>query len=432
MAASTPAGSAEARSQDSWSAIGGQRVSAAGWLPRLSHRRRQRAASRGSRVLFPSGGRLLLPIIVILALMACEVTWDDCMEHASNTAVKFPDLGPGLYPTVVHHRRHPIKPTWCCWLLASFLLSGDIETNPGPAARMRTIGVYCQNTCSLKNKLATLRSHAGELGGYDVVALSETWLGPHVLDSELQLGFPEHVWFRRDRDGRGGGVACAVKAGLSIVHRPDLEPGCEVLVVQVGMVHPTLIAVCYRPPDADRDVDTITAFIRKLHVSGLPFLLVGDFNFPEIRWTDNDDDVAILLRRTARAVTFIDTVAECEAVQTVTSPTRGENILDLAVSHGGNAVSEVCDGVFASDHKAVVTRYSVKCLPVPRATRSRAYNYKQADFTGLRTALRRIPWNVLTTLNVDDAVCMFYDLVHSAMADFIPMFELRKKISPMV
>lgn len=35
-----------------------------------------------------------------------------------------------------------------------------------------------------------------------------------------------------------------------------------------------------------------------------------------------------------------------------------------------------------------------------------------------------------TTLNVDDAVCMFYDLVHSAMADFIPMFELRKQYPP--
>ena len=283
-----------------------------------------------TRVRVPSGGWLLLPLIIILKHARLSEDW----EHSSSVTVKHPEFGSGFYPSIVRHRRHPLKPTWCCWLLASFLLSGDVEMNPGPADRMRTIDVYCQNTCSLKNKLATLRSHAGELGGYDVVAVSESWLGPHVLDSELQLGYPDHVWFRRDRDGRGGGVACAVTAGLSPVHRPDLEPGCEVLVVQLGMAHPILLAVCYRPPDTDCVVDTIAAFIRKLHSSGLPYLLVGDFNLPEIRWTDDDD--AILLRRTTRAVTFTEALAECEAVQTVTSPTRGENILDLAVFSRGH------------------------------------------------------------------------------------------------
>ena len=289
--------------------------------------------------------------------------------------------------------------------------------------------MYCQNTCSLKNKLSTLRAHAGELDGYDVVGLSETWLGPHVLDSELQLGFPDHVWFRRDRDGRGGGVACAVKIGLSPVRRPDLEPDCEVLVLQLGTIHPVLLAVCYRPPDADRDMDTIAAFTRNLHSTGLPFLLVGDFNLPEIRWAAGDDET-ILLRRTARAVKFLDSVAECEAVQTVTTPTRGENILDLSISRGGGAVSEVRDGVFLSDHRAVVTQFSVKCVPAPRATRMRAYNYKEADFNGLRTAFGLIPWHILDGLHVDDAVSLFYDLVFSATADFIPIIELRKQFPP--
>ena len=226
-------------------------------------------------------------------------------------------------------------------------------------------------------------------------------------------------------------MACAVKTGLSPVHRPDLEPDCEVLVLQLGTIHPVLLAICYRPPDADRDVATIADFIRRVHASSLPFLLVGDFNLPEISWPDGDgDDEAVLLRRTARAVRFIDSVAESEAQQSVTSPTRGNSILDLAISRGGSAVSEVCDGVFASDHRAVVTRFSVKCAPPPRATRSRAYNYKRADFIGLRTALRLVPWSILNDLHVDDAVSLFYDLVFSAIADFIPMFEIRKQFPP--
>ena len=79
-------------------------------------------------------------------------------------------------------------------------------------------------------------------------------------------------------------MACAVKTSLSPVHRPDLEPKCEALVVQVGITSPALLAVCYRPPNANRDVDQMTDLLRRLHRTGRPFLVVGDFNLPEISW----------------------------------------------------------------------------------------------------------------------------------------------------
>ena len=81
--------------------------------------------------------------------------------------------------------------------------------------------------------------------------------------------------------------------------------------------------------------------LRGLHRTGRQFLLVGDLNLPEIEW--RGDTGAVLRRRTARAVTFVDTVSECGAVQSVTSATRGDNILDLAVSRGGAVTSEVHD-----------------------------------------------------------------------------------------
>ena len=116
--------------------------------------------------------------------------------------------------------------------------------------------------CSLKNKLGTLRTHAGELAGYDAICLSETWLSSHVADSELQLGLPDFTWFRRDRGGRGGGVACAVKACLSPVHRPDLETDCEALVVQLGAAKTAFLAICYRAPNADRETERAADLLR--------------------------------------------------------------------------------------------------------------------------------------------------------------------------
>ena len=283
----------------------------------------------------------------------------------------------------------------------------------------------CQNVCSLNNKLGTLRSHAPELASYEVIGLTESWLGPHVADSELQLGFSDYVWFRRDRDGRGGDVACAVRANLSPVHRPDLQPDCEALAVQLGTVRPVIVVVVYRPPDRDADVDKLVGFLRRLRDLNVPFAIIGDFNLPEIQWSAECE--LRLVRRTARAITFLDALAECDVHQSVTSPTRGDNTLDLALTHGAAAVSEPADGIFDSDHRMVVTWFSVSCGRTPRVTRTRVYNYKQADFTGLRTVLRLLPWDCLRGCDLDGAVSMFYDLVLSAISDHVPIVELRTK-----
>ena len=66
---------------------------------------------------------------------------------------------------------------------------------------------------------------------------------------------------------------------------------------------------------------------------------------------------------------------------------------------------------------------------MPPAVRC-TYNYKDADFTGLRRALNLIPWNILNNLDVDSAVCMFYDLVFAAISDHVSLIELRQKFPP--
>ena len=223
-------------------------------------------------------------------------------------------------------------------------------------------------------------------------------------------------------------MACAIKSHLSPMHRPDLETDCETLVIQLGTARSAFLAVCYRAPDADRETEKIADLLRGLHRTGRPFLLVGDLNLPEIHWTG--DGVAGLRRRTARALAFVDAVAECGAVQTVTTATRGDNILDLAVSCGGTASSDVQDPLFSSDHSSVVTLFDVNTGLLPRVSRTRAYNYKRADFAALRCAVRAVPWTVLDCMDVDSAVELFYDFIFAAVSDHIPMIELRSRFPP--
>ena len=309
------------------------------------------------------------------------------------------------------------------WLLLLLSLSGNTDYNPGPDLR-----IYSQNVNSLKGKLGTLRTHAGELAGFDALCLVETKMAPGLpSDSELQLGLGGYTWFRRDRTANGGGVACAVKASLSPVHRPDLETDCESLVVQLGTSRAAYLAVCYRPPSQNQAMQKIADLLRGLHATGRPFLLTGDLNLPELTW---DAGEPTYRSRTARAELFIDALTACEAEQSVAAPTRGGNFLDLVVSRGGAVDSKVRGKIFDADHEALETHFTADLGAPPRATRTRVYNYKRADFAKLRQSLRLLPWNLLTDLDVNEATLMFYDLTFEAIQDCVPLIELRRKFPP--
>ena len=139
----------------------------------------------------------LLVVFLILVRGCCGDGGTGLAAAADGAGVRLPARESKLeyWPIVPRGQRRPARPAGCCWLLVSCLVSGDIEANPGPADRTRALRVFQQNVCSVKNKLGTLRSHAGEMAAYDAIALTETWLGPQVSDSELQLGLTDHVWF---------------------------------------------------------------------------------------------------------------------------------------------------------------------------------------------------------------------------------------------
>ena len=136
---------------------------------------------------------------------------------------------------------------------------GVVFYRPGRAADRRTretenqqLSCLVQNVRSLKNKLGTLRVLSLVLQRHDILSWTETWLKDHVDDSELQQALGTHVWFRRDRAASsGGGVACAVRASLRPVRRPELERGEALVVDLIGLRSPTTVVTFYRPPDDD-------------------------------------------------------------------------------------------------------------------------------------------------------------------------------------
>src|SRR5436190_22727871 len=88
---------------------------------------------------------------------------------------------------------------------------------------------------------------------YDIIALSETWLKPHVSDSLVQLD--GYHFFRHDRlDKGGGGIGCYIRNGLTLKVLA-LSPASYCgqpeyfLAGLSGLgLREVLLAVVYRPP----------------------------------------------------------------------------------------------------------------------------------------------------------------------------------------
>jgi exonuclease III len=121
----------------------------------------------------------------------------------------------------------------------------------------------------------------------DIVGISETWLTQNISINEYN--FQGYTLFRADRNDqfktRGGGAALYIKNDLNPILREDItnENFPECVVCSVGAEGDRLIVgACYRPGDSQIFNDEgLCSMLGKLE--GENFVIVGDFNFSELR-----------------------------------------------------------------------------------------------------------------------------------------------------
>ena len=403
---------------------------------RIARRARSSGWNGTSWVRGSPSATLFVLLAVFFAVSNSTLREQYAPAHACSAVSPAGAAGPGaLYPTMLRQRRSSLKPSWSGLLLASCLVSGDIEPNPGPGGPGRDVTLLLQNVQSIKNKLGDLRQSAAELDKFSIVAMTETWLNGTVESAELESALPTHTLLRRDRVCRvGGGVACFVSNALNPMRREALEPkDAEMLVVEARTTPPLLLAVCYCPPD---DTPALTTTMSALYnivaaASGKSIVAVGDFKVPDITWKAAAAGWAepVMAWRTRRALELLDGCHLAGLRQHVALPSRGANYLDLVLSNGLDITTTVRDGVFSSDHSEVVCEFRAVRGPLPVVSRKTALNYKRADWDGLRAVLSLTPWSVLDDLPVDDAVTLFYDLLSAAISDHIPLVQLKRRQS---
>ena len=142
------------------------------------------------------------------------------------------------------------------------------------------------NARSLVNKSAEFQSLAADL---DIIAVTETWLKPHILDCEILPGLDFSIHRRDRKDKTGGGVMLAVKNSIQTLRRKDLEGDAEIVLCELRPEarRKILAVVFYRPPNSNLDhLKELKKSLR--HASQFNFdqiIICGDFNLPDIDWS---------------------------------------------------------------------------------------------------------------------------------------------------
>ena len=281
------------------------------------------------------------------------------------------------------------------------------------------------NAQSIIKKMAELRAIIA-MKKPDVVALTETWTNCEIDNSFLHIDNYE-LTERQDRvdtrGGRGGGILIYVKKGICSWKVKVEGPFCQCAGVKLkGRGRDIGIFVIYRSPNSTRENDeALCDLMRQMNGN---YILVGDFNFPGIKWEMGGSD--------AKGRAFYDTIEDMHMTQHVEEPTHiSGNLLDLVISSDENMVRDVrMEGrLAASDHELI----EVEFLLDVKQNHGIEYvrDYARGDFIEMRRCMMNIQWaQELENLGVEESWRFIKGKLTKLVEALVPMKKKRSAGAP--
>ncbi|PKU47277.1 adaptin ear-binding coat-associated protein 1 [Limosa lapponica baueri] len=216
------------------------------------------------------------------------------------------------------------------------------------AGQLAQLECIYTNVCSMGNKQEELEAIIQQ-ENYDIVAITETWWEDSHNWSAAIDGYQ---LFRRDRQGRrGGGVALYVRVRFECLELNNVNDSVECLWVRIkekANKTDIMVGVSYRLPNQDVEADEILCKQLAEVLRSLTFVLMGDFNFPDVCWKYNTTEREQSWR-------FLECVEDDFLTQLVREATRESALLDLLLVNREGLVGDVKVGgrLGQSDHEII-------------------------------------------------------------------------------
>ena len=142
-------------------------------------------------------------------------------------------------------------------------------------------------------------------------------------------------------------------------------------------------------------------------------VLIGDFNFPGIRWGSGRSD--------AKSRPFFDAIEDNFLAQHVDEPThKSGNILDLVISKDEHLVENVeHEGRLGkSDHEMLLVALNLEMIEAVVPTNSR--DYGKANFEEMRRELRDESWECISHTGVEECWSILRGRLKKLVDDWVP------------
>ena len=158
-------------------------------------------------------------------------------------------------------------------------------------------------------------------------------------------------------------------------------------------------------------------------VCGSHVLIMGDFNYPDVDWSSGSVAASVH----SSVAEFVHTLEDCFLAQHVLVPTRGDSILDLILTRDPDLVSDVntLHPLGNSDRNMILFTVHLECDIA--VVKKEIRDYKHGDYDTIRSILSDANWNSLMTCTTEECWMHFKELLHSLIADHVPLKVLNSK-----
>nr|XP_022912591.1 uncharacterized protein LOC111423567 [Onthophagus taurus] len=252
---------------------------------------------------------------------------------------------------------------------------------------------------------------------FDIFCLSETWLSGAVLDNALNIN--GYTFFRRDRDGRGGGVGIYVRADLHCEYIPCQGDYEQVWVAVKDKGKKYAFGCIYRPPSF-----TSSIFIVQLEAQLSDLRLNYDFVA-----CAGDANINLLNEEISEAIELTNGLRAVGMLQLISDPTRvteaTATLLDIiAVSDELGVTDSGVINSDISDHDLVFCRLKCESLkPVPFMHTYR--DFSQFNYESFFADLRAIPLHHMFHMELEQKLEFFNETLLNLIDCHAPMRTVR-------
>jgi len=317
----------------------------------------------------------------------------------------------------------------------------QLATTPSSAssqASLNCLKCLSTNATSLNNiKLLELSMIVTDQN-IDLIFITETWF------SELSTtNLPHYNVHRKDRADRHGGVAIYTKDQLNVISAQSFAShNSEQMWLNVIQGNETILIGCiYRPPTSDapafleiaNNLKKAKCLLDEKKITGI--LLTGDFNLPNINWTETYVNDSSSNSFSAR---FYDIIQSLHLIQHVDFPTFNKadgtalNTLDLIITGSQHCIPNVNSthplGHARQGHLVLYWNYVISSEKSPIHPHSTTLNYKKGDYKNLSNYISSHDWpSIIIGQNIEDSYEAFRKIYDHSTATFIPKKGKKQK-----